>query len=217
MQSVALAQIGLVCHQVQHQASTVCLSSSVPPDMGRECTQPVIGGSGSLCLLTSSHLGQSGGEVAGLPVQQNDTDCTRVAQHVLVLGPGGHVQSDPSVPAKPAQSGYSISQPDPTQNSGKPESPCLAPRATAIKEQGSSEAVAARIEAPQRGSTRSLYEAKCSIFTKWCLSNQVDFRAPPLKAIADFLLFYLFQDGRLQPASLMAIDQPLLTNRGIPH
>ena len=50
------------------------------------------------------------------------------------------------------------------------------------------EAVAARIEAPQRGSTRSVYEAKWTIFTKWCLSNQVDFRVPPLKAIADFLL-----------------------------
>ena len=34
----------------------------------------------------------------------------------------------------------------------------MAPRASAIKEQGFSEAVAARIEAPQRGSTRSVYE-----------------------------------------------------------
>ena len=40
-----------------------------------------------------------------------------------------------------------------------------------------------------------------SIFTKWCLSNQVDFRAPPLKAIADFLL-HLFQDRKLQPGTL---------------
>ena len=38
-------------------------------------------------------------------------------------------------------------------------------------------------------------------FTKWCLSNQVDFRAPPLKAIADFLL-YLFQDRQLQPGTI---------------
>ena len=43
----------------------------------------------------------------------------------------------------------------------------------------------------KRGSTRSVYEAKWTIFTKWCVTNQVDFRAPPLKAIADFLL-YLF-------------------------
>ena len=35
----------------------------------------------------------------------------------------------------------------------------MAPRASAIKEQGFSEAVVAYIEAPQRGSTRSVYEA----------------------------------------------------------
>ena len=78
---------------------------------------------------------------------------------------------------------------------------CLAPRASAIKEQGFSEAVAARIEAPQRGSTRSVYEAKWTIFTKWCLCNQVDVRAPPLKAIADFLV-HLFQDKKLQPGTI---------------
>ena len=38
-------------------------------------------------------------------------------------------------------------------------------------------------------------------FLKWCLSNQVDFRAPPLKAIADFLL-HLFQDKKLQPGTI---------------
>ena len=92
-------------------------------------------------------------------------------------------------------------QPGPRQEPVKSESTCLAPRATAIKEQGFSEAVAAQIEAPQRRSTRSVYEAKWTIFTKWCLSNQVDFRAPPLKAIADFLL-YLFQDRKLQPGTI---------------
>ena len=35
----------------------------------------------------------------------------------------------------------------------------MAPRASAIEEQGLSEAVAARIEARQRGSIRSVYEA----------------------------------------------------------
>ena len=77
----------------------------------------------------------------------------------------------------------------------------MAPRASTIKEQGFSEAVAARIEAPQRGSTRSVYEAKWTIFTKCYRSNQVDFRAPPLKAFADFLL-YLFQDRKLQPGTI---------------
>ena len=131
-------------------------------------------------------------------MQQNHIDCTGVAQHALVLGSSGHVQSDPTVPA---QSGDSAIQPDSAQEPVKPEPTCLAPRATAIKEQGFCETVTARIEAPQRGSTRSVYEAKWTIFTKWCLSNQVNFRPPPLKAIADFLL-YLFEDRKLQPSTI---------------
>ena len=77
----------------------------------------------------------------------------------------------------------------------------MAPRATAIKKQGFSKDVAERIEAPQRRSTRSVYEAKWTIFTKWCDTNQVDFRAPPINSVADFLL-YLFQDRKLQPSTI---------------
>ena len=59
----------------------------------------------------------------------------------------------PLVSAQPAQSGVPTIQSDPAQELVKPEPTCLVHRATAIKEQGFSEAVAARIEAPQRGST----------------------------------------------------------------
>ena len=41
--------------------------------------------------------------------------------------------------------------------------PYLAPRASAIKKQGFSEVVEARIEAPQRGSTGSAYKAKWTV------------------------------------------------------
>ena len=61
--------------------------------------------------------------------------------------------------------------------------------------------MAARIEAPQRRSTRSVYEAKWAIFTKWCITNQVDFRSPPVKSVADFLM-YLFEDKKLQPSTI---------------
>ena len=201
MLPVAPAPGGPVCHQVQQQTATVCVTGPRPPGMGSGCTQPVLGGPGPICLPTSSHLGQSGGEVAGLPMQQDDPDCTGMAQHALVLGSSGNVQSDPTVSAQHTKPSVSAIQPGPTQEPVKSESTCLAPRASAIKEHGFSEAVAARIEAPQRGSTRSVYEAKWTIFTKWCLSNQVDFRAPPLKAIADFLL-YLFQNKKLQPGTI---------------
>ena len=141
------------------------------------------------------------GEASGLPLQETHPDCPGVAQHALVLGPGDHVQSGPSLPAQPAKFADTALQSDPSQKSDNSEPPCLAPRATKIKEQGFSEAVAARIEAPQRRSTRSVYEAKWTIFTKWCITNQVDFRSPPVKSVADFLM-YLFEDKKLQPSTI---------------
>ena len=108
-------------------------------------------------------------------MQENHSDCSGVAQHALVLGSSDHVQSNPTEPALLAQPVNTALQSDPPQKSDKPKSPCM----TAIKEQGFSEAVAAKIEAPQRGSTRSVYEAKWTI-TKWCVTNQVDFREPPV-------------------------------------
>ena len=83
-----------------------------------------------------------------------------MAQHALVLGLSGHVQPNPTQPAQSAQPAHTALQSDPSQKSGESKSPCMAPRASAIKEQGFSEAVAERIEAPQRRSTRSVYEAK---------------------------------------------------------
>ena len=93
-----------------------------------------------------------------------------------------------------------IQQPPP-QEVESSKSACLAPRASSIKRQGFSDEVAARIEAPQRSSTRAVYKSKWAIFVKWCESNQVDFRSPSLKQVADFLL-YLFKERHLQPSTI---------------
>ena len=84
--------------------------------------------------------------------------CSGVVQHALVLGSSGHIQPNPTEFAQSAQPVDTALQSDPSQKSNKPKCPCMAPRASAIKEQGFSEAVAARIQAPQRGSTRSVFE-----------------------------------------------------------
>ena len=201
MHPVAPASNRPVCHEVQPQITSVCLSGTGLPGSCSRCTHSALGGPGCIRLSTDSHIGQSGGEASGLPVQETRSDCPGVAQHALVLGLGEHVQPGPSQPAHPAQSASTTIQSDPSQKSDQPKSPCLAPRATKIKEQGFSEAVAARIEAPQRGSTRSVYEAKWTIFKKWCVSNQVDFGSPPIKSVADFLM-YLFEDKKLQPSTI---------------
>ena len=187
--------------KIQPQAASVCLSNPGPDGCSSGCTHSTMGRSGCIRLPTDRHLGQSGGEAAGLPLQENHPNCSGVAQHALVLGLSDHVQSGPSQSAQPAQSVDTTLQSGSTQEPYKPESPCMAPRATAIKEQGFSEAVVARIEATQRGSTRSVYEAKWTVFTKWCITNQVDFRSPPIKSVADFLM-YLFEDRKLQPSTI---------------
>ena len=194
MQQVAPAPDRSICHEIQHQVTSVCVTNTGSLGSSSGCTQLPMGGSGCIRLSTSSHL-------EGLPMQEDHSDCSGLAQHALVLGSSDHVQSDPSEPAQPAQPVNTAFQSDLSQKSDKPKSPYMAPRATAIKEQGFSEAVAARFEAPQRGSTRSVYEAKWTVFTKWCVTNQVDFRAPPVKSVADFLM-YLFEDRELQPSTI---------------
>ena len=201
MQPMALPSNRSVCHKVQSQTTSVCLSCTGLLGCSSGCTYPAMGGPGCIRLPTDRHIGQSGGEANGLPVQETHSDCPGVAQHALVLGLGEHVQSGPPQSTQPAQSANTALQSDPSQKSDKSESPCLATRATKIKEQGFSAAVAARIEAPQRRSTRSVYESKWTIFTKWCIANQVDFRSPPVKSVAD-LLMYLFEDKKLQPSTI---------------
>ena len=68
MQQVAPVPDRASCDKVQQQTGSVCVTSTGPPGLGSRCTQPVLGGSGPICLPTSSHIGQSGGEVAGLPM-----------------------------------------------------------------------------------------------------------------------------------------------------
>ena len=136
MQQVAPASNRHICHEVQQQVTSVCVTSSGSPGYSSGCTKSPMGGSGCICLPTNSHLGQSGGEVSGHLMQENHSDCPRVAHHALVLGPSGHVQSDPIEPAQPAQPVNTALQSDPSQKFDKPKSPCMAPRATVIKEQG---------------------------------------------------------------------------------
>ena len=117
------------------------------------------------------------------------------------LGSSEPVSSD-SLQASPgARSGDSTLQRDGTQESHQPQSSCLVPRISAIQEHGFSDEVAARIEAPQRSSTRAVYKSKWTIFLKWCKSHEVDFRAPSVNQIADFLL-HLFKERNLQPSTI---------------
>ena len=123
-----LPQIDLIATRFNHKLPQFV--SPVPeslPGCSSGRTYSAMGGSGCIRLPTDCHIGQSGGEATGLPVQKDHYDCPGVAQHALVLGLGDHVQSGPS---QPAQSADTALQSDPSQKSDKSKSPCLAPRAS---------------------------------------------------------------------------------------
>ena len=190
-----------LCDSVQSQTSQVCFSGSRFGSLGGGCSQSFIEKSGRVCLPSSLPSQSSRIKTRGSGLSQDDTDRPGLAQHALVLGPDQSVKSDSvqsslgEVPIDPA-----IQRPPP-QELESSKSACLAPRASSIKRQGFSDEVAARIEAPQRSSTRAVYKSKWAIFVKWCESNQVDFRSPSLKQVADFLL-YLFKERHLQPSTI---------------
>ena len=77
-------------------------------------------------------VGKSGGEVARLTILEKHSDCSRVAQHILVWGSSAHVESDPTVPTQPVDPAF---QSDLSQETAKCKPTCLAPTASAIKEQ----------------------------------------------------------------------------------
>ena len=86
MQQVAPASNRPIRHEVQQQVASICVTSTRPPGNSSRCSQSAMGGSGRVRLPTDRHIGQSGGEVTGLPIQENHPDCSGVAQHALVLG-----------------------------------------------------------------------------------------------------------------------------------
>ena len=169
--------------------------------MGSGCIEPVMGGSGPVCLSPSSPPDKCSDKGCQPSVQKDDNSSPGLAEHALVLGSGGDVISNPSLSSQLPGSPVPTVQRQPSQGSAKSEPSCLAPRAKNIREQGCSDQVAMRIEAPQRRSTRFVYEAKWAIFVRWCKVHQVDFHSPSVEQIADFLL-HLFQDRKLQPSTI---------------
>ena len=192
---------GLVCHSAQSQTPQVCVTGSGSDSLGGGRPESSMGKSAGLRFSSSLSAPPSDFQGGGSGLSQNDPDCSGVAQHALVLGPGQSFSSGSLSTSTSKGSGDSAIQQPSSQEPQQFESACLAPRASAIQEQGFTDEVAARIEAPQRLSTRAVYKSKWSIFVKWCDSHEVDFRSPSISQIADFLL-YLFKERKLQPSTI---------------
>ena len=192
---------GHVCNKVQLQTSPIRVSSAGSQGVGSGRSNSLLGEPGHVCLSPSSVTGQGGQQAIGPSLQESDPNSPGLAQHAMVLGSGGNVGPDSSLPTHSSRPSDTAIQQGSSQEPDQPKPSRLAPRAEAIKEQGFSGPVASRIEAPHRSSTRTVYEAKWSVFVRWCETSQVDFRSPSVNEIADFLL-HLFQEKNLQPGTI---------------
>ena len=192
---------GFVCDPVQSKATKLCVTGAGSGSLGSGRPEFILGASEGARLPSSRPASPGNLKVTGSGLSQNDSGCPRLAKHALVLGPGGPISSDSLQSTSDRGPVDSTLQRAATQEPQESQSPCLAPRSSAIRKHGFSEEVAAQIEAPQRGSTRAVYKSKWAIFIKWCESNKVDFRSPSVNQIAEFLL-YLFKERKLQPSTI---------------
>ena len=193
LQEVAQTGGGPFCDQVQSQTPQVCVPRSGSVSLESGCSKRPLAKSGRICVSPGGSSGESGLQVDRSRIPQSHSNCSRLAKHAMVLGPGQHVGPNSSRPSESRKPIDSTLQSLPSQGPSQSESACLAPRAFAIQQAGFSEEVATRIEAPQRRSTRAVYESKWAVFVRWCEEHKVDFGSPSIKQIADFLLF-LFQE-----------------------
>ena len=201
VQEMARTGSRFICNQIQSQASQVCVPSTGQVSLGRGCSESPVGRSGCICLPSDGTVRTSGHQTLGPRLSPTHSDCLRVAKHAMVWGPGQHVSSSSPLTSPGGKLVNSAIQSVSSQGSPQPESSCMVPRATAIKQAGFSDEVATRIEASQRRSTTAIYESKWTVFVRWCEKNQLDVRSPSIKELADFLLF-LFQERHLQPGTI---------------
>ena len=89
---------GHVCNKVQLQTSPICVSSAGPQCMGSGCPNSLLGEPGHVCLSPSVVNGHGGQQTIGPSLQESDPNSSGLAQHALVLGSGGTVVPDSSLP-----------------------------------------------------------------------------------------------------------------------
>ena len=168
--------------------------------MGSGCTKHFLEQHGRVRLPSNSAPTQSGPKVT-LPVMPTHTHSPRLANKTVVLGPGRTVtRSSKTVSTNPLTAQATTEQPIPL-SPRIPQSPRLVSRSTILQNQGFTAEVADRIAAPQRLSTRAIYASKWAVFQRWCSDEQVDFRAPSIKDICNFMCF-LFNEKNRRPSTI---------------
>ena len=200
LQSLAHTNGRPVCNSSILQTSNLCISCPRQKGLENRCIEYLLGRPRRLCLLPSSHPATSNSKNNNIPMQEDSTG-PRVARDAMVLGSGGSLdQGTPTALSLEDTTETATLQQVPQQR-GVPESTCVA---SGFQESNSgrfSPEVAERIKAPQRESSRKVYQSRWTIYGQWCSQNKVDIASTTVPQVAEFLN-YLFTVKNLKSATI---------------
>ena len=189
-----------VCHSSEPQTPSVRVSNSRPKGLGHRCSERKLDGSHCLCLPSDGSPSQGDPKNQAMPLPDH-SNSPRLARDALVLGPSAALNRDPTPTPGVNDPTQTVPQVCVPQQSTLSQPPCLVSRSGQLQEQGFSVEVTEKIAAPQRSSTRTIYQSKWAQFEKWCRENSVDFSSPSVKQISDFFM-YLYQDLNRRPSTI---------------
>ena len=200
LQSLAHTNGRSICNSSKLQTSNLCISCPRQKGLENRCIEYLLGRPRRLCLLSSSHPATSNSKNNNIPMQDDSTG-SRVARDAMVLGSGGSLdQGTSTAPSLEDITETTTFQQVPQQR-GVPESTCVA---SGFQESNSgrfSSEVAERIKAPQRESSRKVYQSRWTIYGQWCTENKVDITSTAVPQVAEFLN-YLFTVKNLKPVTI---------------
>ena len=155
--------VDLFATRLNHKVPLLRVSSPRPKCLGHRCSEHKLVWSHCLCL--PSHGSPSQGDPKSQAIQLSDhRNSPRLARDALVLGPSGALNRDPTSTSSVKNSSQTVPQLCVPQQSTASQPPHLVSRSGQLQEQGFSEEVAASIAAPQRSSTRTIYQSNWALF-----------------------------------------------------
>ena len=189
-----------ICHKPEYKTPNLCVPNPGPTGLGSGRSKHILEKHDRLRLSPHSTTTKSGPKVS-VPGMQAHPDSPGLANEVVVLGSGGTVSRPPkTTPTNLLATQTTTEQPIP-HSPRVPQPPRMVSRSSILQDHGFSAEVADRFAAPQRLSTRAIYASKWAVFERWCIEQQVDFRAPSIKHICDFMCF-LFNEKDRRPSTI---------------
>ena len=159
--------VDLFATHLNHKVPLYRVSTPRPKCLGHRCSEHKLVRSHCLCLPFDGSPSQGDPKSQAIQFPDHRTS-PRLARDALVLGPSAALNRDPTSTSSVKNSSETVPQLCVPQQSTASQPPHLVSRSGQLQEQGFSVEVTERIAAPQRLSTRTIYQSKWALFERWC-------------------------------------------------